>query len=170
MNQEFVARYCNTTLKRGSFTEIGDALIDKGFNMSAAYAKDDGVLVVPHTRTPRVTATLFASLGHVEESVKEPIPTRLDLANATLAGAAVMDGFEDGAKVAARDCGAVHPDGMVCILPVFAERLCCSERVFPHDGPHQVHGDDGVITHRWVEELIIRDLPFNTYGAMEMSS
>lgn len=162
MGSMFIARYCNTELTGHSFTEIGDALTAKGFAMTRAHQKSDGILMVPHAKSERVWAKLFMRLPAVEEAVKEP-PMSTEVAAAALAGAEVLAGMAKGVGITSRDCGAVHPEGVVCTLPVYAERPCCVDVIYPHDGPHEVTVE-GVITHRWISELVITDLPFNSYG------
>jgi hypothetical protein len=160
MNHQFIARYCNSTLTGGSFTEVGDQLISKGFDMTLAYDKGDGVLCVPHVKSSNVTAKVFRKPVHEEPA--KPIPVQADLAKAIAAGAKVASG--DGIKhMRTRQCGAVHPEGVICVLMVFAERPCCVDVIYPHEGPHEVHRD-GMVTHRWITEMVITDLPFNGYG------
>jgi hypothetical protein len=56
---------------------------------------------------------------------------------------------------------------VVCLIPILYEMHCCTERTYAHVGPHEALGPDGIVTHRWVEELTVVDLPFNGYGEMD---
>ena len=160
MERAFVARNCNTTLTGHSFTEIGDQLIVKGFDMARAEQKPDGILVVPHAKSARVWAKVYSKVAPVDPVVIDVQP---EVAKAVEAGERVAKQMS-AVGIYTRDCGAVHPEGVVCIIPVFAERACCSEVIYPHDGPHEVTNEHGVVTHRWIEERVVTDLPFNGYG------
>jgi len=159
MEQAYVARYCNTTLTGHSFTEVGDQLVSKGFDMARAEQKPDGILIVPHAKSARVWAKVYSKVEPVTPTVIEVQP---EVAKAAAAGAKAAKQMA-AVGIYTRDCGAVHPEGVVCIIPVFAEKACCSEVIYPHDGPHQVVVE-GQVTHRWIEEHVITDLPFNAYG------
>lgn len=66
-----------------------------------------------------------------------------------------------------RACGAVHSDGVVCMLQVYAEPGCCSDKIYPHEGPHECivrHGEKAVVTHRWVEITKLVELPFDAFS------
>jgi len=80
--------------------------------------------------------------------------------------------------VEARACGAVHPDGVVCLVPVFFEtaaKTCAScgsmttgEVVYQHQPPHESWNGDGVVTHRWEENsattITVKDYPRDVYS------
>ncbi len=69
-----------------------------------------------------------------------------------------------------RPCGAVHPkDGEVCMITVYTEPALCScgtPRVYDHDGPHETF-KHGIITPRWEQVLVVKDLPFDGYRPHE---
>lgn len=183
----FVARYASQYVTGDTFTEVGNVLAERGFDMTAARQTDHGVLIIPHRKPGRISAHLFRQLDPITEAEKleecdcppppveaepSPPPMRVDLAAATLAGAEVEAGVRDGVGLKCRECGAVHPEGMVCMIPVMYEKRCCLEQTYAHDGPHEAghHDPDTdtvVITHRWIEELVCTDLPFNAYGHYE---
>lgn len=100
--------------------------------------------------------------GHVDES-----PRSIEAAGADLAYAAVMAGVVEPIPLTCGTCGSVHPEGVVCVVPIMFKRIGCCHTVttYAHDGPHEARTDDGVVTHRWIEETVITDLPFNFYGA-----
>jgi len=94
----------------------------------------------------------------------------LQVARAALAGAKVEAGLVEPIPLTCGTCGSVHPEGVICLVPVFYERICTDPNcgamtTYGHDGPHEAVTDDGLITHRWVEELVVTDLPFNGYIA-----
>lgn len=62
-----------------------------------------------------------------------------------------------------RGCGAVHPDGVVCVKTVYFEHGCCADTIYGHDDPHEHIDQDGVITHKWEETLVVKDLPYDGY-------
>jgi len=163
---QFVARYASQVVTGTTFAEVGDTLAERGFDMARATATAQGVLLVPHTDRSRQAAHLYQELVPVEQAPKPVIPVQLDVATAMLAGAEVESGFRDGAALACRDCGAVHPEGVVCVIPIMYEMQCCTERTYPHHGPHE-HRVNGRVTHRWVEELVITDLAFNGYQPID---
>lgn len=72
-----------------------------------------------------------------------------------------------GLKV--RECGALHPDGVPCVLSVYYEKGCCTDKVFPHEEPHEAVRD-GVVTHRWEEVTKVMDLPFDAYSPRNSDS
>lgn len=63
-----------------------------------------------------------------------------------------------------RPCGALHPEGVPCLILVFHEKGCCNDLVYPHDEPHEHANKEGVVTHRWEEVTQIKDLPFDCYA------
>lgn len=69
-----------------------------------------------------------------------------------------------------RECGAVHPDGVVCSLPVYYEKGCCYDKVVPHEEPHESTSKDGRVTHRWEEVSKVMDLPFDAYSSRDSDS
>jgi hypothetical protein len=148
-----------------TFSHVGDQLAERGFDMTRASANQHGVLVVPHRDGRRQAARLFKVLEAVAEEPKaEDAPLSIEVANAMLAGESVAAGVHDGPPLQCRGCGHVHPEGAVCLIPILFEMRCCYERTYPHDGPHEATDPEGVVTHRWVEELVITDLAFNAYG------
>jgi hypothetical protein len=100
----------------------------------------------------------------LREEAGNPEPMSVELASATLAGDKVLAGVDDTFPLTSCECGAVHPEGMVCLIPIFIEKKCCLVTTYGHNGPHEAADAEGVITHRWIEELVITDLPFNAYG------
>jgi hypothetical protein len=133
----FVARYASRTVTGMTFSEVGDALVARGFDMTSAIATAHGVLIVPHSDPTRNAAHVFKVVAPVEVVEK---PMQVDVASALLAGESVMAGLSNGPPIQCRTCGAVHPEGVVCVIPVFYEVLCdmCgSETSYNHDGPHE---------------------------------
>lgn len=107
--------------------------------------------------------------GHTVEQAKpawstpDDEPMSVQVAAAHLAGAEVEAGAVEPIPLTCGECGAVHPEGVVCLVPIFYERRCCIVETYAHDGPHEAATDDGLITHRWIEELVVTDLPFDSY-------
>lgn len=199
----FVARYASVYVRGESFTEVGDVLHERGFDLARAAQTERGVLVIPHKEDNRQAAHLFAMLDPVEVAEKpgamsldappmaaipknpderaawaqarvtemqaavEAPPMTVEMASVELAGAKVAAGAVEPIPLTCGDCGSMHPEGVICLVPVFFERTCCTVNTYGHDGPHEAATADGVITHRWIEELVITDLPFNAYGQYE---
>ena len=69
-----------------------------------------------------------------------------------------------------RMCGFIHPEGVICSRVVYYEKGCCTDTVYNHEGPHQFVDKDGVITHRWEEVRVIKDVPFDAYKPLEEES
>lgn len=165
MHEEYAYRaaFGNTTIKGESFLAVGDALIERGFNMAAATLSDDGHLVVPHTQPRRRPAKMwFEAPPAPPPPVKSPEEIRLELllqsAHEAVYSGRVVPGIQT------RPCGAVHSDGVVCLIPVLFEALhCgCGDMVYPHEQAHEALDDEGV-RYRWEEVLMIQDLPFDSY-------
>jgi hypothetical protein len=161
------ASFGNTTIKGQSFLAVGDALIERGFDMAAAHLDSGGKLTVPHTQPRRRPAKVW-----FEQSPPPPPPppsqeevrlTKLlhDAYDAVYSGR-VVPGIQT------RSCGAVHSDGVVCFIPVLFESLhCgCGDMSFPHEEPHEAVDEDGV-RYRWEEVLVIQDLPFDAYASRD---
>lgn len=214
----YVARYASTYVRGETFSEVGNVLAERGFDMVRATQTERGVLVVPHTRPERQAAHLFVALDAVEEAEKPDVddmpsvlepgasrfpprdpeqraawaraqiadmasqsaiveglngngqPMNLDVASATLAGAEVESGAMEPVPLHCGECGAVHSEGVVCLIPVYRESSkCCAEHmtIYAHEQPHEAMDENGVITHRWVTKTIIEDLQFNAYGAYD---
>jgi len=186
----FVARYASVYVTGSSFGEVGDVLARRGFNMTAARQTDHGVLIIPHKKPNRAEAHLFRELDAVTEEPKAKSalngnapkngvavgpenrkPMQVDVAAATFAGAKVDAGIEEGIGLQCRGCGAVHPEGVVCLVPIFFEIGLCDcgtrhlllDKLYAHPGPHEAATEEGEITHRWMEELVVTDLPFDGY-------
>jgi hypothetical protein len=192
----FVARYASVVVTGGSFGEVGDVLHKRGFNMRAARQTDHGVLIIPHSKPGRAEAHLFRQLDAVEEEIKavtvngngrmpvddmdalraeihqaSPKPMKPVQPDAAALAEAAEAGTGDAVDLQCGTCGAVHPLGVVCMVPIFFEQKCCYPITYAHKGPHEagVQDADGVlvITHRWIEERVITDLPFNSYGPLD---
>jgi hypothetical protein len=169
----YVARYASQYVTGQTFTEVGDVLHQRGFDMQRAEQTEHGVLLIPHKDGRRMAARLFQNLPTVEpehkhngDAVAEEThvqPMQVDVAAATFAGAKVEAGIDDGVALKCRECGAVHPEGVVCMVPIFYETRCCLEQTYAHPGPHEASTEEGVITHRWIEERVITDVPFDAY-------
>jgi hypothetical protein len=181
---QYIARYASVHITGESFTEVGDILAARGFDMTSATQTDQGVLVIPHRKRNRAEAHVFRQLPPVAPEFKPldapPLngnglngnghahePMSLGAAQVELVTAKVESGAVEPIGLQCGTCGAVHPEGVVCMIPVFYEKRCCLEHTFAHDGPHEAGTDDGQITHRWIEELVCTDLPFNAYGHYE---
>jgi len=163
----FIARYASVYVTGSSFAEVGDQLHARGFDMLAASQTAHGVLVVPHTKPDRQAARVFKEVPAAVEEPKvevEDKPMSTDLAAAVFAGAKVEAGIEEGIQLECHACGAVHPEGALCMIPIFSRQKCCLRDIYPHDGPHEAATQEGLITHRWIEEVVITDLPFNGYA------
>lgn len=206
----YVARYASVYVRGNTFTEVGDELHRRGFDLPRAAQTERGVLVIPHKEENRQAAHLFAMLDNVEVAEKplEDIPVTmsldapdlldrpptdpderaawararvdrmraevdapmsLDVASAFVAGAEVESGAVSPIPLTCGDCGSMHPEGVICLVPVFYESAeCCHAIVtYGHDGPHEAATPDGVITHRWITEMVVTDLPFNAYGTFD---
>lgn len=159
------AAFGNTTIKGQSFLAVGDALIERGFDMAAATMDASGNLSVPHTQPRRRAAKVW-----FEKPAPPPLPppspeeqqlnNRLRKAYEDVYNGRVVPGIQT------RPCGAVHSDGVVCIIPVLFEALhCgCGDMVYPHEQAHEAVDDEGV-RYRWEEVLMIQDLPFDAYAS-----
>jgi hypothetical protein len=181
---QFIARYGKRTITGHSFTEVGDVLAARGFDMVKAEQTDHGVLLIPHRRRDRMAARLYHQLPAVKEEPKhngvehhngvqhhngDAVTT--DAQPVAVGGAASLAEPAEAKPIVGLqtcECGAVHPDGLFCMIPVLYEKRCCLEHSYAHAGPHEagVHDpetDTVVITHRWIEELVITDLPFTAY-------
>lgn len=101
----------------------------------------------------------------VAKPASDDQPMSVGVASAYLAGAEVEAGVREPIPLTCGECGAVHPEGVVCLIPIFFERRCCVVETYAHDGPHEAATEDGLITHRWIEELVVTDMPFNAYAA-----
>ena len=166
----FRAVYGNTTIKGQCFEAVGDALIERGFNMAAAQPNGDGSLMIPHTQPRRRSARLWIE----QADAPEPPPMSeedkrlmklLREAHEAVFSGRVVPGIQT------RPCGAVHSDGVVCLIPVLFEALhCgCGDMVYPHEQAHEAVDDQGV-RYRWEEVLMIQDLPFDTYSSEQASA
>lgn len=155
------AAYGNTTIKGQSFSAVGDALIERGFNMAAATMDADGNLLVPHTQPRRRPARLWF------EAPPPPPPSENDLRIDALCRQAYQSVYSGQVVpgIQTRACGAIHSDGVVCLIPVLFEALhCgCGDMVYPHEQPHEAVDEEGV-RYRWEEVLMIQDLPFDAYA------
>jgi hypothetical protein len=128
--------------------------------MSKAYQVDTHTLCVPHPDKRRKPV----HITHYPPPPAPPTPPPLDLTNAMKAAVEVSAGTRTPVPLTCRECGAMHPEGAVCLRPIYFEVKCCHEKVYPHDGPHEATDSAGRITHRWIEERVITDMPFNAYG------
>lgn len=153
------AAYGNTTIKGHDLEGVADALIERGFDMSKATPLDDGALSVPHTLPRRRPAKLWMELPEPEPVEPDEVTLRLHAAYTAVCSGTVKPGIQT------RPCGAVHSDGVVCLIPVLFEALhCgCGDMVFPHEQPHEAVDETGV-RYRWVEVLMIQDLEYDTYS------
>lgn len=154
------AAYGNTTIKGDSFQAVGDALIERGFNMAAASLNDDGHLLIPHTQPRRRPARMWFE----QPAPPPPTPEQVRLEAILLAAHESVFSGRVVPGIQTRPCGAVHSDGVICLIPVLFEALhCgCGDMVYPHEQPHEAVDEDGV-RYRWEEVLMIQDLPFDTY-------
>jgi hypothetical protein len=161
----FVATYSSTKIKGHTFESVGDALVERGFVMAEAVQVAPMTLEVPHSNPRRAKARLVANLP--EPVRPEPIAMQPDLERA-LAKAAESFMNDTGAGLNTRPCGAVHSDGVACLIPVLYEALTCGcgDYVYDHDGPHESEDENGV-KYRWTEVLLIQDAEFNAYGPMD---
>lgn len=159
----FRAVYGNTVIKGHDFQAVADALIERGFDMTDVTRLPDGSLSVAHTNPRRRAAKLSF------QAAEPPPPTELELrmlaAHRAVFSGAVVPGIQT------RPCGAMHSDGVFCLIPVLFEALhCgCGDMVYPHEQPHEACDDNGV-RYRWEEVLVIQDLPFDTYSTGEQVS
>jgi hypothetical protein len=174
-NEEYAYRaaYGNTTIKGQSFLAVGDALIERGFNMAAAAMDGRGNLLVPHTLPRRRPAKVWFEQPPAPEPPPPPPPSEEDLRLDQVihdAYEAVYSGrVQPGIQT--RSCGAVHSEGVVCFIPVLFEALhCgCGDMSFPHEEAHEAVDEEGV-RYRWEEVLMIQDLPFDAYASREASA
>ena len=171
----FKAVYGNTTIKGHTFTGVADALVERGFDMAKAAAAGEGVLSIPHTLPRRRAARLWfemeiAAPQQTVEPTAEQVEAARQVERALEAGRAVLGGgVVPGIQT--RPCGAVHSDGVACLIPVFYEPLhCgCGDMVYPHEQAHEACDPSGV-RYRWEEVLMIQDLPYDSYGMAEQVS
>lgn len=171
MDDEYAFRavYGNTSIKGQCFEAVGDALIERGFNMAAATRNDDGSLTIPHTQPRRRSARMW--LEKVDETPPAPSPEDerlnelLRQAHDAVFSGRVVPGIQT------RPCGAVHSEGVVCLIPVLFEALhCgCGDMVYPHEQAHEAV-DEGGVRYRWEEVLMIQDLPYDSYSTGEQVS
>jgi hypothetical protein len=170
----FVARFGNTVIRGSSFEAVGDALVERGFQMVKAVHVGPGEVEIPHSKPSRQPARLKAKLP---EPTPEPEPvisqeTTLLMARVEMATAAAMSGATPPiGDFGSRPCGAVHSDGVVCLIVVFIERVndceCCGgEIVYHHEGPHEAADEDGV-KYRWTAVTVIQDHEYNSYGPIQ---
>lgn len=173
-NHAFVARFGNTVIRGASFEAVGDALVERGFKMVDAVRVGPGEIEIPHTKPSRQKARLKANLPEPEPPAPPPViseQARIDVAAAQLAGAAVMAGAAEPNDFGTRECGAVHSDGVICLIGIFVEKVadceCCGgEIVYHHEGPHEAADEDGV-KYRWTVVSVIQDHEFNSYGPIQ---
>ncbi|MEI7780320.1 MAG: hypothetical protein WCJ18_00170 [Planctomycetota bacterium] len=162
----FRAVFGNTTIKGQSFTGVGDALTERGFDMTKARATEDG-LSVPHTLPRRRPAKVWFERADVQVEAKPDPPEieRMYAAYRAVYSGEVVPGLQT------RPCGSLHSDGVVCLIPVMFEALhCgCGDMTFPHDGPHESVDETGV-RYRWEEILVIQDMEFDTYTSGQVSA
>lgn len=172
VEHKYVAKYGNTVLKGNSFTDVCDVLQERGFIMEDAVVMshpsnggDRNIIKIPHSNPSRKPAKLEYLNGHTVEI--ETTTVSVEIASAELTYTSVITGTTQPTGLATRECGAVHPEGVACFIPILYEPLSCScgDRTYQHEGPHEAVTPEGV-KFRWEEVLIIRDLPFNTYGPM----
>jgi hypothetical protein len=166
-NEEYAYRasFGNTTIKGQSFLAVGDALIERGFDMTAAAMDGRGNLLVPHTQPRRRPARVW-----FEKAAPPPPPPR-SAADERL-DQLLHDAYESVYSgrmvpgIQTRACGAVHSDGVVCFIPVLFEALhCgCGDMAFAHEQPHEAIDEEGV-RYRWEEVLMIQDLPYDSYAS-----
>lgn len=174
MEYAFVATYNGTKIKGHTFTSVGDALVERGFEMARAVQVDAATLEVPHGNPRRAKAKLVAKLP---EPVQPATPDMTDdvytsdnlyraLEQARAEIRAESEEPVNGLRT--RACGAVHSDGVACLTPVLYEALnCgCGDYIYDHDGPHESVDEDGV-RYRWTEVLLIQDAEFNAYGPLD---
>lgn len=165
----FIARYASVCVTGSSFAEVGDVLAARGFDMVRATQTARGVLVVPHKRPDRQAAHVYRQVPKVNgvEKPEPEIPMQVDVAAAMLKTAEIESGLREPIiGLQCRECGAVHPEGVVCLVPIFFEvecHHCGREECYTHPGPHEHADHEGVITHRWVTEMVIKDLPYDGY-------
>lgn len=154
---QYVASYGRSVLRGTSFATVCDRLVAEGYAVHRAKEVQRGVLEIPHNKATRNPAVLRSSIAdqpaEPEEQIEpawtpEPIPVPT-----------VVVGIQ------VRECGTVHPDGAVCIIPVFFETPACgcADKVYEHDGPHEAHDEYGV-SHRWTEVLTVEDADFDCYS------
>ena len=163
----YVAKYGNVTLKSHTFAAIGDLLLERGFIMEDAKPVKHNVVEIPHVKEGRKSARLEYCNGHTVEDVKtvELIKSPEIISSELVHQKVMADPLANG--IAIRDCGSVHTDGIICVIPTWyrSAQCTCGDTIYAHKGPHEGVTDDG-IKYRWEEVLIIRDLPFNAYGPL----
>ena len=168
----FKAVFGNTTIKGHTFTGVADALVERGFDVAKAVPDGEGVISIPHTQPRRRPARLWFEfeVQPPQPPTEEQLEAAAQIERAMAAGRAVLGGgMVPGLQT--RPCGAVHSDGVVCLIPVLYEPLhCgCGDMVYPHEQAHEATDTEGV-RYRWEEVLMIQDLPYDTYGSIEASA
>ena len=151
----YVARFGRTVIRGDDFVGVCDALIEKGFEVHLAKEVKRGVLEIPHpTRKPAQLRS-----WHADHAAQEEEKAAQEEPKATLAELRAIVGIQ------VRQCGSVHSEGVVCMVPVYFEAppCGCADRVYAHTGYHEAVTEDGV-THRWTEVLEIVDADYNAYG------
>ena len=168
MEYAFVATYNGTKIKGHTFTSVGDALVERGFEMARAVQVDAATLEVPHGNPRRAKAKLVAKLPEpVQPDTSQVLADAMEAARAAMrAEEAAAEPLVNGLRT--RACGSVHSDGVACLTPVLYEALnCgCGDYIYDHDGPHESVDEDGV-RYRWTEVLLIQDAEFNAYGPLD---
>jgi hypothetical protein len=155
VNHRYRAIYGAATIE-GDFLEVTDVLASRGFDMTAAMHVGPHAMHVPH---PEHTAAMVERVPEV----KSP-----EIIAAEHAYLAAMKGHRDPG-LQTKDCGCVHPEGLICIVPVLYKPMCShcqTDQVYAHEGPHEAL-IDGLVKFRWVETVQIEDLSYNAYGPME---
>ena len=165
----FKAVFGNTTIRGYAFVGVADALIERGFDITNAKQVGEA-LVVPHTLPRRRPAKIY----RVNPQVPEPPVFSDEVEQQCKAAAEAYVAVYSGQVVPGiqtRPCGAVHSDGVVCLIPVLFESLhCgCGDMSFPHEQPHEAVDEEGV-RYRWEEILVIQDLEYDSYRSNEVSA
>ena len=154
VDNAFVARFGRTVIRGDDFVAVCDVLIENGFVMAQATQIEVGVLSVPHSGERR-PATLRS--WHADQPQEDPepvfVPEPVEVPRIVV-----------GIQV--RECGSVHSDGVVCLVPVYFETPACgcADRVYEHTGYHEATDPQSGVTHRWTEVLEIQDADYNAYG------
>lgn len=152
----YVARFGRTVIRGDDFVAVCDTLIEAGYEVSRAKEVKRGVLEIPHggTRSPAQLRS-----WHADEVAQKQPEVQAQWVPEPVATPRVVVGIQ------VRECGSVHSEGVVCMVPVYFETPACgcADRVYEHPGYHEVTTDDGV-THRWSEVLEIVDADYNSYG------
>lgn len=165
----FKAVFGNTVIKGHTFVAVADALIERGFDMAQAARMECGGLSIPHSLPRRRAAKLTFVKNEPEPTPVAVEDVRLnallDAAYSAVYSGRVTPGIQT------RPCGAVHSDGVVCLIPVLFEALhCgCGDMVYPHEQAHEAVDEEGV-RYRWEEVLVIQDLPFDSYSVDQQVS